>query len=89
MKHFTEDELDQRYKSYFPSKVKGLRDVLKIAGIKENDIKIKCLDENDIKINDLPLKIKKVYGSHKIEEEKNAFKILLLIYQPILRKTET
>ncbi len=78
MKHFTEDELDQRYKSYFPSKVKGLRDVLKIAGIKENDIKIKCLEENEIKINDLPLKIKKVYRSHKIEEKESAFKILLI-----------
>ena len=38
MKHFTENELDQRYKSYFPSKVNGLRDVIKIAGIKEISI---------------------------------------------------
>ena len=40
MKHFTEDELDQRYSSYFPSKINTLKDVLKIAGIKEKDLKI-------------------------------------------------
>ena len=37
MKHFTESELNQRYSSYFPYKVKSLRDVLKVADL-ENDI---------------------------------------------------
>ena len=55
MKHFTENELDQWYKSYFPQKVKGLRDVLKIAGIKENELKINCLKENQVEIENLDL----------------------------------
>ena len=78
MKYFTEDELNQRYKSYFPSKVKGLKDVLKIAGIKENELQIKCLDEKEIKIKNLSEKIKKVYKSKSLEIKKNAFKILLI-----------
>ena len=38
MKHFTEDELNQRYSSYFISKINGLSDVLKMAGIKKNEL---------------------------------------------------
>lgn len=76
MKHFTEDELNQRYSSYFVSKINGLKDVLKMAGIKENELKIKCLSEDEIKIPDLGKKIKKIFPIKKMKE--NAFRILLI-----------
>ncbi len=53
MKHFTEDELNQKYSSYFPSTINKLSDVLKIARIKEDELKIKCLDEKEIAIPNL------------------------------------
>tara|TARA_B100000900_G_scaffold411754_1_gene432079 strand:+ start:234 stop:1895 length:1662 start_codon:yes stop_codon:yes gene_type:complete len=76
MKHFTEDELNQRYSSYFVSRINGLKDVLRMAGIKENELEIKCLSEDEIRIPDLNKKIKKIFPIKKIKE--NAFKILLI-----------
>jgi radical SAM superfamily enzyme YgiQ (UPF0313 family) len=78
MKHFTEDELDQRYKSYFPSKVKGLRDVIKLAGIKENELRVNCLKEDHIEIKDMSKKINKTFGSSKVIKKSEAFKVLLI-----------
>ena len=49
----TEDEINQRYSSYFPGKVNGVRDVLKMAGLKESSFNIKFLDEKEIVIKDL------------------------------------
>tara|TARA_B100000963_G_scaffold354992_1_gene372446 strand:+ start:1519 stop:3189 length:1671 start_codon:yes stop_codon:yes gene_type:complete len=76
MKHFTEDELNQRYSSYFVSRINGLKDVLKMAGIKDEQLKIKCLDEKEIKIPNLKENIKKNFPKKSIK--KNAFKILLI-----------
>ncbi len=78
MKHFTENELDQRYKSYFPSKVNGLRDVIKIAGIKESELKISCLKENQIEIQNLDQNIKNTFKVKNINYKKDALKILLI-----------
>ena len=74
MRHFTEDELNQKYSSYFPSKINKLSDVLKIAGIKENELKIKCLDEKEIAISNLQKKIIKKFPNKK--NAKNALKLL-------------
>ena len=76
MKHFTEDELNQRYSSYFAKKINGLKDILKVAGIKENELKIKCLDENEIEIKELEKKINLKFP--KKTTNKKAFKILLI-----------
>ena len=76
MQHFTEDELNQRYSSYFISKINGLKDVLKMSGIKENDLKIKCLDEKDVIVPNLIEKINKNFPIKKVK--KNAFKVLLI-----------
>ena len=76
MKHFTEDELNQRYSSYFVSRINGLKDVLRMAGIKETELEINCLSEDDIKIPDLSKKIKKNFPLKKIKD--NPFKILLI-----------
>ena len=76
MKHFTEDEINQRYSSYFPGKVNGVRDVLKMAGLKESSFNIKFLDEKEIVIKDLEKNIKKNFVNKKINFD--AVKILLI-----------
>ena len=76
MKHFTEDELNQRYSSYFPKRINKLSDVLKIANIKEDELKIECLDEKEIQIPNLKQKIQKQFPSKK--ESKEAVKLLLI-----------
>ena len=76
MKHFTEDELNQKYSSYFPSKINKLSDVLKIARIKEDELKIECLAEDDIAIPNLQEKIRKIFPKKK--NSNNAIKILLI-----------
>lgn len=78
MKHFTENELDQRYKSYFPSKVNGLRDVIKIAGIKDSELKVNCLKEHQIEIQNLDQNIKSTFKVENINFNKNALKVLLI-----------
>ena len=76
MKHFTEDELNQRYSSYFPGKIDKLEDVLKIARIKKNEIKIDCLSEENIIIPNIKQKIAKKYPKKKNDHD--AVKLLLI-----------
>ena len=76
MKHFTEDELNQKYSSYFPKRIKKLADVLKIARIKEDELKIQCLDEKDIKVPNLKEKINKQFPKKKTSED--AVRLLLV-----------
>jgi len=76
MTHFTEDELNQKYSSYFPSKINNLHDVLKVAGFKENEIKIDCLKEEEIKVQNLKNKIKKIFPVQKKVDD--ALKLLLI-----------
>jgi len=76
MKHFTEDELNQKYSSYFPKRIKKLADVLKIARIKEDELKIQCLDEKDIKVPNLKEKINKQFPKKKTSE--GAVRLLLV-----------
>ena len=66
MKIFTENELDQRYNAYFPSKINSLNDLLKVAGIKRSELKVqKCLDEKKIEVFNLDKKIKKYFPPTK------------------------
>tara|TARA_X000000950_G_scaffold8188_1_gene9029 strand:- start:38807 stop:40465 length:1659 start_codon:yes stop_codon:yes gene_type:complete len=76
MKHFTESELNQRYASYFPRKINGIKDVIKIAGIKENELKVDCLKENEVEIVDVDKKINSKFPTKIIKD--NAFRILLI-----------
>ena len=76
MQHFTEDELNQKYSSYFPRKIKTLSDVLKIAHIKEEELKINCLSEKEIEIPNLKEKISKIFPVKKVSSE--AVKLLLI-----------
>ena len=65
MKHFTEDELNQKYSSYFPTKIKKIADLLKIARIKPDELEIKCLPEESISVPNLETKIKKIFPKKK------------------------
>jgi len=76
MKHFTEDELNQKYSSYFPSKIKTLSDVLKIANISDKELKIKCVNEKEIEVPNLYEKINTKFPT-KVNNT-NALKILLV-----------
>ena len=76
MKHFTEEELNQRYSSYFASKISSLKDVIRMAGIKESELPIKCLSEKEIIIPNLERKIKKIFPIKQVK--KDAFKVLLI-----------
>ena len=77
MKIFTENELDQRYNAYFPSKINSLNDLLKVAGIKRSELNAeKCLDEKKIEVYELKEKIKKRFPAAK--KSKNALKLMLL-----------
>ena len=77
MKYYTEDELNQRYASYFPGKVNTLEDLIKIAGLK-NEIKVSCLKEDEILIKNYNEKIKKSFV--KIKPSKEAFKLFINKY---------
>ena len=66
MKNFCEDELNQKYSSYFPSKVQTLDDLLKLARIDRSELKIqKCLDEEKLRVPNLNIKIKEKFPLQK------------------------
>ncbi len=76
MKHHTEGELNQKYAAYFPRGIKSLSDILKIAKINKNELKIKCLDEKEITIPNFQEKINKKF---QIKKKKGANPVKLLL----------
>ena len=77
MKLFTEDELDQKYGAYFPTKIKTFNDLLKVARIKREELSVQsCLTEEDIKIPDITTKQKDYFP--KKELSNNPMKFLLI-----------
>jgi radical SAM superfamily enzyme YgiQ (UPF0313 family) len=77
MKMFTENELDQKYNAYFPSKINTLKDLLNVVGIKRSELKVKeCLDEKKIEVPNLKSKIEKYFPPKK--KDSDALKFLLI-----------
>ena len=77
MENFCEDELNQKYNSYFPTKVKTLDDLLRLARIDRSELKKqKCLTEEKIKIPNINTKIRKKFPQTK--KNGNALKILFM-----------
>ena len=77
MKRFTEDELDQKYKAYFPSTINSLNDLLNVVGIKRAELEVKeCLDEKKIEVPNLKSKIEKHFPHKK--KDKDSLKFLLI-----------
>ena len=66
MENFCEDELNQKYNSYFPTKIKTLDDLLKLARIKRSELKRqKCLDEEKLKVPNINNEITKKFPQIK------------------------
>ena len=61
MMHFTEDELNQKYNSYFPTpKIKSFNDFLDYAKIDRTQLGVEeCLDEKNVRIPNLKSKLKR------------------------------
>ena len=77
MKMFTENELDQKYKAYFPSTINTLKDLLNVVGIKRTELKVQdCLDEKKIEVPNLKSKIEKHFPPKK--KDKDSLKFLLI-----------
>ncbi len=77
MKRFTEDELDQKYKAYFPSTINSLNDLINVVGIKRAELEVQeCLDEKKIKVPNLKSKIEKHFPPKK--KDKDSLKFLLI-----------
>ena len=77
MKLFSENELDQKYNAYFPSKINSLNDLLKVAKIKRSELKVQdCLSEEEIKIPNISTKLEKYFPKKRISD--NALKVLLI-----------
>jgi len=77
MNLFTENELDQKYSAYFPSKINSLNDLLKVAGIKRSELKTqKCLEEKSIEVPNLDTKINKYFPT--LKKDKDALKLMLI-----------
>ena len=77
MKNFCEDELNQKYNSYFPTKVKTVDDLLKLARINKSELKKQdFLDEKKLKIPNLNARIREKFP--QVKKSPNALKILLM-----------
>ena len=77
MKLFTENELDQKYNAYFPSKINSFNDLLKVARIDRSELSVKnCLTEKDIAVPDFSTKLKNYFPSKKTNSD--ALKVLLI-----------
>ena len=87
MKLFSEDELDQKYNAYFPSKINTLNDLLNVVGIKRSQLKIQdCLDEKKIEVPNLKTKIEKYFPPKK--KDKDALKFLLIDLSTYYKKDQ-
>ena len=77
IKNFCEDELNQKYESYFPRKIKNLDDLLKLARIQKSDLsEIKPLEEEKILVHNIDEKFDKQFP--KAKKDKKALKVLLI-----------
>ena len=77
IKYFCQDELNQKYNSYFPRQVNTIDDLLRLARIKSSEIgQMKFVDEESIRVPEINTKFVKKFP--KIKKNKNALKIMLI-----------
>jgi radical SAM superfamily enzyme YgiQ (UPF0313 family) len=77
MENFSEDELNQKYNRYFPTRIKSLNDVLNFVKIDRREIGSRtCLDESQIKISDLKNRIRERFPS--LKKRNDALRLLLI-----------
>jgi len=79
LEQFSEDELNQKYNSYFPSpKIKTLDDVLKLAHIKREDLRPHTpFNEESVRIPDLKTKLLANFPTRP-KRDKKALRVLML-----------
>ena len=80
MEQFSEDELDQKYNSYFPSaKIKSFSDFLKFVKIDRSELNVsKPFDENEARIPNLNSKLKILFPQQRQEKAKDALRLMLI-----------
>lgn len=79
--HFSEDELNQKYNGYFPSKsVQTLDDVLRLARISREELNAsEIFDESKIVVRDLNDRIRAAFGrDNDSAADEGRFKLLLV-----------
>ncbi len=77
MEHFSEDELNQKYNKYFPTRIKSLNDLLDFVNIDRSELGPRtCLDESQFRIPDLKTRIREKFPSTKKGED--ALRLILI-----------
>lgn len=77
MEQFSEDELNQKYGSYFPRRINTLDDLLGVAKINRLDIRsATCLDEGQIRIPDLSNRVSEKFPSS--EKRESTLRLMLI-----------
>lgn len=62
LKYFSEEELNQKYNSYFPTKIKTIDDLLKIVKIDRKDIfPAEAFNETNVKVDNLNVRLNSLY----------------------------
>jgi len=78
LEQFSEDELNQKYNGYFPTRIKTLDDLLRIVKIDRSELRtITCLDENLVRIPDLNIRVREKFPLAAKKKE-NALRIMFL-----------
>jgi|ETNmetMinimDraft_2_1059921.scaffolds.fasta_scaffold19786_2 radical SAM superfamily enzyme YgiQ (UPF0313 family) len=78
MEQFTEDELNQKYNSYFPTRIKTLDDLLGITKIDRAELRNKqCIDESQNRIRNLKTRIRTKFLP-AVTKKRNALRLILI-----------
>jgi len=78
LEQFSEDELNQKYNGYFPTRIKTLDDLLRIVKIDRSELcTTACLDENLVRIPDLNIRIRERFPLAAKKKE-NVLRIMFL-----------
>jgi len=78
LEQFSEDELNQKYSSYFPTKIKSLNDLLNLVKIDRSELKIRGIfEENQCKIPELKAHVKEKFPL-TTKKRKNALRLMLI-----------
>jgi len=76
MEQFSEDELNQKYDSYFPTRIKTLDDLLDVVKINRSDLNCPtCLNESQTRIPNLKIRIREKFPF--VRKRKDALKLML------------
>lgn len=82
MEQLSEDELNQRYRAYFPSQVNTLDDLLKLARISRAELKPRRLfNEDEVRVPNIETRLREISPA-PVPEKPAALRLLLLELSP-------